>query len=81
MMVAILKLFKRFVTNRTLDLIEACVLIVFVTFPCCILGQVWYLIVSIPERWQLSYFGMVGDIRDKLKFRHDGNMAAILKFF
>ena len=21
----------------------------FVTFPCCILGQVWYLIVSIPD--------------------------------
>ena len=29
---------------------------VFVTFPCRILGQVWYLIVSIPELCQLSYF-------------------------
>ena len=26
-----------------------------VTFPCCILGQVWYLIVSIPDFCCLSY--------------------------
>ena len=30
---------------------------VFVTFPCGILGQVWYLIVLIPDLCQLSYFG------------------------
>ena len=29
---------------------------VFVTFPCGILGQVWYLIVSIPDLFRLSYF-------------------------
>ena len=29
---------------------------VFVTFPCDILGQVWYLIVSIPDLCCLSYF-------------------------
>ena len=29
---------------------------VFVTFPCSILGQVWYLIVSIPDLCRLSYF-------------------------
>ena len=29
---------------------------VFVTFPCGILGQVWYLIVSIPDLRHLSYF-------------------------
>ena len=28
---------------------------VFVTFPCGILGQVWYLIVSIPDLCRLSY--------------------------
>ena len=28
----------------------------FVTFPCGILGQVWYLIVSIPDLCPLSYF-------------------------
>ena len=28
---------------------------VFVIFPCRILGQVWYLIVSIPDLCQLSY--------------------------
>ena len=31
-------------------------LIVFVTFPCGILGQVWYLIASIPDLCHLSYF-------------------------
>ena len=29
---------------------------VFVTFPCDILGQVWYLIASIPDLCHLSYF-------------------------
>ena len=28
----------------------------FVTFPCGILGQVWYLIVLIPDICSLSYF-------------------------
>ena len=32
---------------------------VFVTFPCSLLGQVWYLIVSIPDICQLSYFSKV----------------------
>ena len=32
------------------------VLLCFVTFPCGILGQVWYLIVSIPDLCHLSYF-------------------------
>ena len=31
---------------------------VFVTFPCGILGQVWYLIVLIPDLCRLSYFHM-----------------------
>ena len=30
---------------------------IFVTFPCGILGQVWYLIVSFPDLCPLSYFG------------------------
>ena len=29
---------------------------IFVTFPCGILGQVWYLIVSFPDLCPLSYF-------------------------
>ena len=29
---------------------------VFVTFPCRVLGHVWYLIVSFPELCHLSYF-------------------------
>ena len=36
--------------------------IVFVTFPCGILGQVWYLIVSFPDLCLLSYFGMGFDL-------------------
>ena len=32
---------------------------VFVTFPCGILGQVWYLIVLIPHLCHLSYFERV----------------------
>ena len=31
---------------------------VFVTFPCGILGQVWYLIISPPDLCHLSYFGI-----------------------
>ena len=31
----------------------------FVTFPCGILGQVWYLIVSFPDLCFLSHFGAV----------------------
>ena len=31
---------------------------VFVTFPYGILGQVWYLMVSIPDHCHLSYFEM-----------------------
>ena len=30
--------------------------IVFVSFPCDILGQVWHLIVSFPDLFRLSYF-------------------------
>ena len=33
---------------------------VFVTFPCGIVGQVWYLIVSIPDLSRLSYFEIAG---------------------
>ena len=29
---------------------------VFVTFPCGVLGQVWYLIVSVPDLYLLTYF-------------------------
>ena len=27
---------------------------IFITFPCGILGQVWYLIVSFPDLWRIS---------------------------
>ena len=32
------------------------VILRFVTFPCDALGQVWYLIVSIPDLYPLPYF-------------------------
>ena len=31
---------------------------IFVTFPCGILGQVWYLIVLFPDLCRLSYFDL-----------------------
>ena len=42
------------------------VLLCFVTFPCGILGQVWYLIVSIPELCHLSYFNFRIQLTDFL---------------
>ena len=36
--------------------LELVMFIVFVTFQCGILGQVWYLIVSFPDLCRLSYF-------------------------
>ena len=41
---------------------------VFVTFPCNVLGQVWYLIVSIPDLCRLYYFVLI-----------DHNIKIILK--
>ena len=35
---------------------------VFVTFPYCVLGQVWYLIVSIPDLRLLTYFAIMHDL-------------------
>ena len=32
---------------------------IFVTFPCGVIGQVWYLIVSFPDLCHLSYFESV----------------------
>ena len=37
----------------------------FVTFPFGILGQVWYLIVSIPDPCCISYFYWVKSIREQ----------------
>ena len=35
------------------------VLLCFVTFPCDILGQEWYLVVSIPDLSRISYFHLL----------------------
>ena len=35
---------------------------IFVTFPCGILGQVWYLMVSFPDLCKLFYFQSVGPV-------------------
>ena len=37
----------------------------FVTFPSVILGQVWYLFVSIPDLCLLSYFSLNNIVFDK----------------
>ena len=42
-------------TSRLLFVMSFCD---FFTFPCGILGQVWYLIVLIPDLCRLSYFGV-----------------------
>ena len=38
------------------DLLALLFVIFLVTFPYCVLGQVWYLIVSIPDLYLLPYF-------------------------
>ena len=40
---------------------------VFITFPCGILGQVWYLIVSIPGHCRLSYFKLWSHLLRRFK--------------
>ena len=35
---------------------------IFVTFPCGILGQVWYLIVSFPDLCRLSMLSVISEI-------------------
>ena len=39
---------------------------VFVTFPCVALGQVWHLIVSIPDLCLLSYFNLLHEDYDTI---------------
>ena len=46
---------------------------IFVTFPCGILGQVWYLIVSIPDLCRLSY------VKDQLSHGHSAILSTFIK--
>ena len=43
---------------------------VFVTFPCGILGQVWYLIVLIPDLCHLSFFVISRILAKRLRVCH-----------
>ena len=43
---------------------------VFVTFPCGILGQVCYLIVSIPDICNLSYFDVLYCYKVQVQLQH-----------
>ena len=55
---------------------------VFSTFPCVILGQVWYLIISIPDLCRLSYFCILPGREDKaiiLTFKAPVTTNAVLK--
>ena len=49
---------------------------VFDTFPCDLLGQVWYLIVSIPDRCRLSYLNENSsfEIRTYIKSRYSEHL-------
>ena len=47
---------------RFVSVIECDLFLCFVTFPSGVLGQVWYLIVSIPGLCLLPYFGNLMDI-------------------
>ena len=47
---------------------------VFVTLPCGILGQVWYLIVLIPDLCRLSYFQQSSEmVKIKKSFARNGH--------
>ena len=47
----------------------------FVTFSCGILGQVWYLVVSIPDLCRLSYFQ--DDTCERIEMRHIHDLYGI----
>ena len=51
---ALLSPARKGLTSWLLNIVD--VNCIFVTFPCGILGQVWYLIVSFPALCCLSYF-------------------------
>ena len=46
------------INRMYLNILLVMFIIFFVTFPCGILGQVWYWIVSFPDLCRLSYFGI-----------------------
>ena len=43
------------------------VVLCFVTFPCCVLGQVWYFGVLIPDLWPFFYFDPAKCTRKTIK--------------
>ena len=54
---------------------------IFVTFPCGVLGQVWYLIVSIPDLCILPYFhiGQIWVENSVSAIQHKGNGKRFLR--
>ena len=50
-------------------------IVIFVTFPFGILGQVWYLIVSIPDLCCLSYFVLMLKLRIN-SYGHVGTVSS-----
>ena len=54
----------------------------FVTFPCGVLGQVWYLIVSIPDLCLLLTYISAHDLLNLLdKFRRRDKMRGLITIF
>ena len=49
-----------------------CVYCDFVSFPFGILGQVWYLIVSIPDPYCLSYFEVSAKVHLNMNIKNNG---------
>ena len=52
----------------------------FVTFPCGILGQVWYLIVTIPDLCKLSFFNYLSlhlYFQSSINVQYSPNLACI----
>ena len=54
---------------------------IFVTFPCAILGQVWYLIVSFPDLCHLSYFCSSKNMKHNRHLWSEGGRTNIYPLF
>ena len=46
------------------------------TFPCGVLGQVWYLIISFPDLCRLSYSNQTARLQPGASGEHDMNVHA-----
>ena len=59
------------VPNNNILVYNSDVYCIFVTFPCSILDQVWYLSVSFLDLWHLSYFAVKLAEVNSIKHQYD----------